>query len=176
MKATRKRRSRDTGLDAQGNASGVRTSQPREHDSPGRLARERERAVALIVGIFDALERSLAARYEPPLMACEDCGLDARTVRRLVARGELPARKIGRTWFARPGDIERLIPTTARPELGEPANDGAELAPEDGVDRILQGILEPRGLRLRGSVPVSPESPSAPHRGAVQASAGRRRA
>lgn len=175
MKATRKRRSRGMGPDARSNVSGVRTSEPREPSGAVMLARERERAVALVVGIFDALERSLAARYEPPLMACEDCGLDARTVRRLVACGELAARKIGRTWFARPGDIERLIPA-ARPELGEPANDGAELAPEDGADRVLQGILEPRGLRLRGSVPVRPESPSAPRRGAVQASAGRRRA
>jgi hypothetical protein len=141
--------------------------------------------VALIVGLFDALERSLAARYEPPLMACEDCGLDARTVRRLVACGDLAARKIGRTWFARPADIERLIPA-ARPKLGEPANDGAEIAPEDSADQVLRDILEPRGLRVRGSVPVpvpvpvpvrvSPESPSVPRRGAVQASAGRKRA
>jgi hypothetical protein len=134
-----------------------------------------------ITALVDALERSIAAQHEPPLIACEDCGLDARTVRRLVTCGELTARKLGRRWFARRADLERLIPA-ARPERDEPANDGAELAPEEGADRVLRDILEPKGLRLRGSVPVpvpvpvSPQSPSAPRRGAVQASASRRRA
>lgn len=167
-KKMRRPRVRGLGASGQGGALPARSE-------PVNLAAARAQAVAAIVALFDTLERSLAARYEPPLMACEDCGLDARTVRRLVACGELPARKIGRTWFARPADIERLIPAV-RPELGEPANDGAEVAPEEGADRVLRDILEPKGLRLRASGPASPKGSPAPRRGPVQASAGRRRA
>lgn len=144
---------------------------------PVRLAAERVARSALpalaevMARLLAEVRGSVVVSPSPPLVAVP---FPARVTRALVRGGELAARKIGRTWYAKPEDIERLIPG-ARPELGEPANDGAELAPEEGADRVLRDILEPKGLRLRGSVPVSSETPSAPRRGAVQASAGRRR-
>lgn len=145
---------------------------------PVRLAAERAARSALpalaemMARLLAEIRGSGAASPAPPLVAVP---FPARVTRTLVRGGELAARKIGRTWYARPADIERLIPA-ARPELGEPANDGAEVAPEEGADRVLRDILERKGLRLRGSVPASSKGPSEPRRGAVQASAGRRRA
>lgn len=142
---------------------------------PVRFAAERAVRSALpalteiVTRLLAEFRGSVAASPPPPLVAVP---FPARVTRALVCRGELAARKIGRTWYAKPADIERLIPA-ARPEPGEPANDGGELTPEDGAERLLRDILEPRGLRLRGSVRVSSESPSAPRKGAVQASTGR---
>jgi hypothetical protein len=139
---------------------------------PVNVASARSQAIQAITALFDALERSIAAQANPPLM---EVPLPPRATRRLVASGELVARKIGRTWFAWPADIERLIPA-ARPKRDEPANDGAELAPEEGADRVLREILEAKGLRLRASGPANPKGASALRGGVVQASAGRRRA
>jgi hypothetical protein len=145
---------------------------------PIRLAAERAARSAMpalaevIMRLLAELRDSVAVSPSPPLVAVP---FPARVTRALVRRGELAARKMNRTWYAKPADIERLIPA-ARPELGEPANDGAEVAPEEGADRVLRDILEPKGLRLRASGPTSSKGPSEPRRRAVQGSASRRRA
>src|SRR5690349_4963718 len=82
-----------------------------------------ERALPVIAGLFSAIiDHKLGSRSaaEPPLIACDACGLDPRTVRRLVVRGKLAAVKVGRRWYAAPEALRALLPA---PPATAPAND-----------------------------------------------------
>lgn len=45
-----------------------------------------------------------------PRDVAELLGIAERTVRDMIARGEIPARKLGKFWLIHPEAIERLLP------------------------------------------------------------------
>lgn len=56
------------------------------------------------------------------------CGLERAAARRLVATGELPARKVGRRWMVRRADVAGLILAAPSPKPTE--------APADYLDVV----------------------------------------
>lgn len=136
MTDKKKRRSRTRGHGADGQAT---ISAPSD-----AIKRARDQAVGAIVALFDAIGAAIPSRAEPPFIPCDTCGLDARSVRRLVRAGRLAAVKEGRRWYAAPEALRALIP--AAPPSMEPANDAAE--PVDAAGRILNEALRATGLEL----------------------------
>jgi hypothetical protein len=103
----------------------------------------------VLAGLFSAIvDHKLGSRAaaEPPIVACDTCGLDARTVRRLMRAGKLAAVKAGRRWFAAPEALRALLPAPRPVVRHAPANETAE--PMDAADRILAEALEATGLEL----------------------------
>lgn len=107
------------------------------------LQAARQRAVAAVVAYLDAVESAVANEVEPSLEACP---WPARNTRALVTAGRLEAVKVGRRWFAKPADIRRLLEPSQLAKPASAANDSD--GGEDGADRLLRDVLEPRGLRL----------------------------
>ncbi len=74
---------------------------------------------------------------EDALVPLGDAGLERAAARRLVASGELPARKIGRRWMVRRGDLARLVAArpAAPPAAEAPATYAAIVASVTGKGR-----------------------------------------
>jgi hypothetical protein len=57
------------------------------------------------------IELASSTGIEPTedLICLRDSGIEAAALRRLIKSGELPARKLGRKWFALRSDLAKLI-------------------------------------------------------------------
>lgn len=68
-----------------------------------------EAALAILVDVFFEPPPAESRPDQDELVALAACGLERAALRRLIASGELRARKIGRRLFALRSDLAKLI-------------------------------------------------------------------
>ncbi len=120
----------------------------------------RERAAAALASAMLALLTSTAPVAAAPadrLVTRKTSGLDAKTFDALVRDGSLPARKLGRTWYARHSDVLALIG-----RMSEVTTPAAPSAADEELDDVDLAIARRNARTLRRAQLAAARTPSNP--------------